>query len=245
MERHQGSWKVEGEEEYNIGELVIDNDYIEFFVRGKSIPWACTFIGSNGEHPIKVYAKGPGETKHRSLNMSIGYRVVKVAMTNAGFQEGFEINNISAFSFEIPELVDWLKINSVSIGFTEANELFAIEEKIEPIIIKNENPHIEISFGPASPFMPPEINDRVEYVVKNYPRVHVSYEEMVTDERVSLFFEDGIKFVKGKENLYELKVTTKFDLLICTVVSDDAKSLLRQIKSNLPKNIKIKESAAK
>ncbi len=77
MERHQGSWKVEGEEEYNIGELVIDNDYIEFFVRGKSIPWACTFIGSNGEHPIKVYAKGPGETKHRSLNMSIGYRVVK------------------------------------------------------------------------------------------------------------------------------------------------------------------------
>ena len=29
MERHQGSWKVEGEEEYNIGELVIDNDYIE------------------------------------------------------------------------------------------------------------------------------------------------------------------------------------------------------------------------
>ena len=39
MERHQGSWKVEGEEEYNIGELVIDNDYIEFFVRGKSIPW--------------------------------------------------------------------------------------------------------------------------------------------------------------------------------------------------------------
>lgn len=96
----------------------------------------------------------------------------------------FEINNISAFSFEIPELVDWLKINSVSIGFTEANELFAIEEKIEPIIIKKENPHIEISFGPASPFMPPEINDRVEYVVKNYPRVHVSYEEMVTDERV-------------------------------------------------------------
>lgn len=68
--------------------------------------------------------------------MSIGYRVVKVAMTNAGFQEGFEINNISAFSFEIPELVDWLKINSVSIGFTEANELFAIEEKIESIIIK-------------------------------------------------------------------------------------------------------------
>ena len=53
------------------------------------------------------------------------------------------------------------------------------------------------------------------------------------------------KSKKGKENLYELKVTTKFDLLICTVVSDDAKSLLRQIKSNLPKNIKIKELAAK
>lgn len=37
------------------------------------------------------------------------------------------------------------------------------------------------------------------------------------------------KSKKGKENLYELKLTTKFDLLICTVVSDDAKSLLRQL----------------
>lgn len=53
------------------------------------------------------------------------------------------------------------------------------------------------------------------------------------------------KSKKDKENLYELKVTTKFDLLICTVVTDDSKNLLRQIKSHLPKNIKIKESAVK
>ena len=92
-------WKVEGEEDYNIGELVIDNDYIKFFVRGKSIPWAWTFRGSNGEHPMKVYAKGPRETKHRSLNT-----------------------------------------NSVSIGFTEKKELYAIKEKIEHIIIKMKIP---------------------------------------------------------------------------------------------------------
>lgn len=34
---------------------------------------------------------------------------------------------------------------------------------------------------------------------------------MVTDERVSLFFEDGIKFVKGKENLYDLIIIDSTD----------------------------------
>ena len=126
LERHQGNWKIEGEEKYNIGELVIDNDYIEFFVRGKSIPFPCTFIGSNGEHPIKVYTKGVGRTKHKSLNMSFGYKVAKIAMTNGQFQEGFEIKNISAFSFEIPELVEWLKINSVSIGYNDLSESWVI-----------------------------------------------------------------------------------------------------------------------
>ena len=34
---------------------------------------------------------------------------------------------------------------------------------------------------------------------------------MVTYERVSLFFEDGIKFVKGKENLYDLIIIDSTD----------------------------------
>ena len=34
---------------------------------------------------------------------------------------------------------------------------------------------------------------------------------MVTDKRVSLFFEDGIKFVKGKENLYDLIIIDSTD----------------------------------
>lgn len=50
---------------------------------------------------------------------------------------------------------------------------------------------------------------------------------------------------KDKENHYELKLTTKFDLLICSIITEDPKNILKLIKSNLPKNIKIKELATK
>ena len=46
---------------------------------------------------------------------------------------------------------------------------------------------------------------------------------------------------KDKENTYELKLTTKYDLLICSIITENPKSIL----TNLPKNIKIKELAAK
>ena len=50
---------------------------------------------------------------------------------------------------------------------------------------------------------------------------------------------------KDKENTYELKLTTKYDLLICSIVTEDPKGILKAIKVNLPKNIKIKELASK
>ena len=50
---------------------------------------------------------------------------------------------------------------------------------------------------------------------------------------------------KEKNNKYELKITTKFDLLICTLSTNDDKGMLKSIKSSLPKNIKIKEVPAK
>lgn len=77
-------------------------------------------------------------------------------------------------------------------------------------------------------------------IYDNYVVVKNNYAEL--NEIQSVILE---KSKKGKENLFELKITTKFDLLICTVVTDDAKSLLKQIKLNLPKNIKIKEMATK
>ena len=44
-----------------------------------------------------------------------------------------------------------------------------------------------------------------------------------------------------KNNQYELQISTKFDLLICKVNTDNPKEFLKHIKTLLPKNIKIKE----
>ena len=46
-------------------------------------------------------------------------------------------------------------------------------------------------------------------------------------------------------NIYELSISTKDYLHTCSLKVDDPKSLIKQIKSLLPKNIKIKEVPAK
>lgn len=75
-------------------------------------------------------------------------------------------------------------------------------------------------------------------IYNNYVLVKNNYSEF--NEIQSLLLEK-----KDKENTYELKLTTKYDLLICSIITEDPKSILKSIKTNLPKNIKIKELAAK
>lgn len=75
-------------------------------------------------------------------------------------------------------------------------------------------------------------------IYDNYVVVKNNYAEF--NEIQSLVLEK-----KHKENLYELKLTTKYDLLICPIVTADPKAILKSIKSHLPKNIKIKELTAK
>ena len=75
-------------------------------------------------------------------------------------------------------------------------------------------------------------------IYDNYVVVKNNYGEF--NEIQSLLLEK-----KDKTSTYELKLTTKYDLLICSIVTEDPKSMLKAIKANLPKNIKIKELAAK
>ena len=70
-------------------------------------------------------------------------------------------------------------------------------------------------------------------IYDNYVIVKNNYGEF--NEIQSLLLEK-----KDKTNTYELKLTTKYDLLICSIVTEDPKGILKVIKANLPKNIKIK-----
>lgn len=184
MKTVQGNWKRESSENSNIGELIIDNEYLEFSVMNESFPFNCSFVGNDGEHNYKVYTYGTGSTKYKHINCGHGYRVRKVALSNAGFQKGLIIENIISFSFEIPELAKWLGMKSVYFNFSEEGELYAVEQKIEPIVLMNTNPFIEIKYGPASPFMSGDVDEKVEFVIKNHPRVHVTYDIPVNDEIV-------------------------------------------------------------
>ena len=75
-------------------------------------------------------------------------------------------------------------------------------------------------------------------IYDNYVVVKNNYGEF--NEIQSLLLEK-----KDKRNTYELKLTTKYDLLICSIITEDPKGILKSLKASLPKNIKIKELAAK
>ena len=67
-------------------------------------------------------------------------------MQNFHFSKGLEISDIKGFSFEIPELIKWLGEKTVSFASTKQGNLGAMELSMSPIVLKEENPHIEIRF---------------------------------------------------------------------------------------------------
>ena len=184
MKRIQGQWSKNSNEKKSIGELVIDKDYIEFSVRDNSAVFNTTFTGSDGDHSYKVYTLGKGKSKYKKIENCYEHRVDKGALSNGKFQDGYTIKNITSFSFEIPELVEWLGIQSVEVGYTANNELCAIEKKIDCITLKKNNPSIEIKYGPAPLIHSEYYNDRIEFLLKNSPRIYVTYEDAVNDNRV-------------------------------------------------------------
>ena len=90
MERHIGTWYKENEpQKYEVAELIIDGNNIEFYSRfhGEILP--STFIGSDGEYRYKVFTNGSSKpSSNRSLDHSSSHRVIYVLMQNFDFSRG-------------------------------------------------------------------------------------------------------------------------------------------------------------
>lgn len=95
---------------------------------------------------------------------------------------GDKIEGISSFSFEIPELADWLKFQSVELRASENGQMIIQENKITPIVLKKNNPQIYIKYEMDYPSLLE--NGRTEMTLRNVPRVFVEYETKVDDSIV-------------------------------------------------------------
>lgn len=179
MERHIGTWFKENEpEKQEVAELLIDANNIEFYSRFHGEVFPTTFIGSDGEYRYKVFVNGSTKSSNnRLLNYTSSHRVFYVLQQNFGFSKGIEISGIKEFSFSIPELIDWLGINTVFYGSTDMEDMAAGEMHLGSIIIHSENPHIELYFESKSFNNSLRGDDRTEIIIKNEPRIMVQYLE--------------------------------------------------------------------
>lgn len=186
MERHICAWcKENSNKPDEVGELIIDGNLIEFYSRFHGEVFPTTFIGGDGEHEYKIFVNGSAKgSERRTLDYSSSHRVVYVLMQNFHFSKGLEISDIKGFSFEIPELIKWLGEKTVSFASTKQGNLGAMELSMSPIVLKEENPHIEIRLESKTFNTSIRMNDSVELTIKNVPRIYIDYNTVTDVETV-------------------------------------------------------------
>ena len=187
MERHIATWTVEENPDAaaEVGELIIDGNSIEFYSRNCKEVFPCAFVGYDGEHKYKVLTRGqwrPG--KYRTLDNSAAYAVTCVLQQNCDFPQGMAIDGIQEASFIISELTDWLELPTVQCSETKTGEILAEEIKYPPIILHGNNPHIEIQFESESFTKYLDKNDITTFILKNQPRLFITYSETCNVNRV-------------------------------------------------------------
>lgn len=178
MERHIGLWRKESDDSPAVAELIIDGNHIEFYCRGNREVFPCAFVGSDNDHRYKVFINGTCEYgKHRTLENVVSYKAIYVLLQNYKYEQGLKIEGITTCSFIIPELTDWIGVRTVDWGATENQELIAAEMKLQEIILKKQNPCIEIYFEANSSLFDGSVDSRTTFIIKNQPRIRISYEE--------------------------------------------------------------------
>lgn len=176
LERHICAWHKEKNDKDEVGELIIDGNLIEFYSRFHGEVFPSTYIGGDGDRSYKVFANGSAKySERRTLDNSSSHRVFYVLMQNFEFSKGLEISGIKEFSFEIPELIKWIGIKTVSFASTNQGGLGAMELDMEPIILKQANPRIEIRLESKSVNTSFRGDDSVALTIKNVPRIYVDY----------------------------------------------------------------------
>lgn len=179
MERHIGTWHKENDPgESKVGELLIDGNHIEFYSRFHGLVFPETFIGEDGQYRYKVFVNGyakPGQ--NRVLDYTSSHRVFYVLMQNFDFSKGTDISGVEEVTFAIPELIEWLGIQTVFYCSTDQNEPAAAEEHLEPIVLYETNPRIELYFESKTYESITSLEDGTSITIKKEPRIKISYNQ--------------------------------------------------------------------
>lgn len=214
MERHIGTWYKESEKEKTeVGELLIDGNHIEFYSRFHGIFFPAAFIGEDGRFSYKIFVNGQTNSKqNKIIDYTSSHRVFYVLMQNFGFSKGMDISGVTEFSFIIPELIKWLGMDTVYYDYADDTPM-AGEYEMSPIIIKSDNPKIEIYFESCSLYDTIMIDNSTKITISKQPRIRVSYETPIDIQAVTSEIECLMQFfglLIGKVSIAEdVRLTIK------------------------------------
>lgn len=186
MERHIGTWCRENDSRNSeVGELLIDGNHLEFYSRFHGLVFPETFIGEDGQYRYKVFVNGyakPGQ--NRILDYTSCHRVFYVLMQNFDFSKGTDISGVEEFSFAIRELTEWLGIQTVFYSCTNQDELAAGEAHLDPIIIHEKDPQIELYFESKTHESMLSLEDNIAIKIKKEPRIRVKYKQPADIQKI-------------------------------------------------------------
>ena len=179
MERRIGIWEKEGDtDKFEAGELIIDDNLIEFYTRFPVGIFPSTYIGGDGERSYKVFVNGSASSSsRRTLEYAASHRVYYVLMQNFGFSKGTDISGITEVSFEMPELLKWIGKRTVDYAYTENGNVGAVEVEMTPIVIKTSSPYIKLYFESKTFNSTIMSQDDAAITIKNNPRISIRYDE--------------------------------------------------------------------
>lgn len=195
LERILGIWKANNEMKEDISELIIDGNNIEFYSRCDEQMFPCTFVGKVQGDWYKVFSKGRiPNGLNKTLHNSRSYYVPYVLRQSEKPSSKLEIKDIEEVSFIIPEIIDWFSNNTVNVGITGNQELFAVERKFKPLVLHEGNPYIEIRFESQSLNQTISVDKRTTFVVKIEPRLFIKYEKAMDFKHIESDIECLMQF---------------------------------------------------
>ena len=200
MERIIASFKADEHamtsEHEHIGEIIIDDNNIEFYVRDINNPFVRAYIGGDGHYSYNVYVNGP---EYRGVNSTLDhsscYRVLCVLKSARIHENPIEKENVIKCSFTIPEFASWINMKTVSYKQVSETEAIGIEEELDDIVLlENDDVNVSFSFSSKTCKNTMETWSATSVTVEKVPEIHINYHHPVSLEQVRSDIQMNMEF---------------------------------------------------
>ena len=180
----------------SVGEIVIDGNSIEFYVRDTCSHFVHAFNGGDGHFVYTVFVNGPEYIgNNRTLIYSSCYRVLCVLKSSRCHKDSIEKENVTKCSFTIPELIPWIGMKTVNYEQISMTEAIGIEEELKDItLLKNENKEVKLVFSSKTCENILDNRSATSVLVEKVPEIHITYCHSVSLEQVRSDIQMNMEF---------------------------------------------------